>query len=119
MVVSENGLELARSKGAFVTWLVRVSPQVVPRPGRSLSTSSGRRELRDSLREASALFFGAGEALSAAGPAPVLAPAGGAAEAGASAGGELRSALEPSSAEPWGAVGSPGNALGSLGGLAG
>src|SRR5262245_36918117 len=97
MVVMANGLELARSKGAFETWLERVSPHVVPRPGRSSSTSSGRRELRDSPREASALFFAAG-ALSADG-ALVPAPAGGAAGTGASAGASARGALEPSSSE--------------------
>src|SRR5262245_7324937 len=119
MVVVAKGFELARSKGAFETWLERVSPQVVPRPGRSSSTSSGRRE-RDSPREeASALFFAAG-ALSADGALVPAAPAGGAAEAGASAGGENdRSACPPSSTEPCEVADSPGNALGSVGVLAG
>src|SRR6185436_15628692 len=101
MVLTAKGFELARSNGAFETWLERVSPQVVPRPGRSSSFSMARRELRDSALARGA-SFAAPLFLSAAGAPP---PTGAEAGAGAvSVGLALEaSALEPSSLGAWAA----------------
>src|SRR6185436_13338747 len=66
MVVSEKGFWLARSNGAFETRLDIVSPQVVPRPGRSGAGSKAR---PDFFAGAERLASARGAALSALAPA--------------------------------------------------
>jgi hypothetical protein len=91
MLCNSNGLRLARSNGELDTRLERVSPQVVPRPGRAGSGSSGRRERDSSLgAPPRAALFGA--ARSAPEPEPSSSSAcagGGTAGAGASIGNSL------------------------------
>src|ERR1051325_3276800 len=117
MVAIEKGFELERSKGALDTRLDIVAPQVVPRPGRSGSTSRARADFfaGASLRRLSCL----NSLEDAARPAPDVAAGAGVAGGGASAAGAPSSALGASGADASGVASPLGKALGSPPGAGG